>query len=108
MRILRRRILSLIGSLAKVVRVDRLDDDSPTPYLVMSGLCAMSFLQSRANVPTGETWWLLAGGLFYLTGLNFYFKDDKRFYHSIWHLFVLAGSICHYRAVLDCAIAATL
>jgi hemolysin III len=99
---------ALIGSLAKVVRVDRLDDDSPIPYLVMSGLCAMSFLRSLANVSAGETWWLLAGGLFYLAGLNFYFNDEKRFYHSIWHLFVLAGSICHYRAVLDCAIAATL
>jgi hemolysin III len=99
---------ALIGSLAKVVRLDRLDDDSSMPYLVMSGLCVMSLMRRLANAPPDETTWLLAGGLFYLAGLIFFFNDEKRFYHSIWHLFVVAGSICHYRAVLDCAITVTL
>jgi hemolysin III len=97
---------ALVGSLAKVARLDRLDDDSTMPYLVMVGLCVMSFLRSLANVPPGETRWLLAGGLSYLAGLIFFFNDGKRFYHSIWHAFVLAGSICHYRAVLGCVITA--
>jgi hemolysin III len=99
---------ALLGSLVKVVRLGRLDDDSPIPYLVMSGLCVMSFLRLLATVPPGEATWLLAGGLFYLAGLVFFVNDEKRFYHSIWHAFVLAGSICHYRAVLGCAITATL
>jgi hemolysin III len=60
-----------------------------------------------ANTPSGEITWLLAGGLCYLAGAIFYFNDEKRFYHSIWHVFVLAGSICHYRAVLGHAITAT-
>jgi len=98
---------ALIGSCAKVARMSRLDDDSSMPYLVMSVMCVMSVLQFVANIPSGATTWLLAGGLFYLTGAIFYFNDDKPFYHSIWHLFVLAGSICHYRAVLGRAIAAT-
>jgi hemolysin III len=99
---------ALIGSLAKVVRLDRLDDDSSMPYLVMAGLCLMSFPRLLPNVPSGGATWLLAGGLFYLAGLIFFFNDDKRFYHSIWHLFVLAGSICHYRAILGYTITATL
>jgi hemolysin III len=92
---------AVIGSFAKVVRMRRLKDDSPIPYLVMS-VCVMSFSQLLANLPPGESSWLLSGGLFYAGGLLFYFNDQKRFYHSIWHLFVLAGSICHYRAVLGC------
>ena len=52
--------------------------------------------------------WVMTGGLCFLAGANFYFNDEKRFYHSIWHLFVLAGSICHYRAVLGHAISATV
>ncbi len=40
-------------------------------------------------------------------GRSCYFNHEKRFYHSIWHLFVLAGSICHYRVVLGCVITAT-
>jgi hemolysin III len=99
---------ALVGSLAKAARRDRLDHDSCLPYFAMTGLCLMSFRRLLASVPPGEAAWLLAGGLFYLAGLVFFFKDEKRFYHSIWHLFVLAGSICHFRAILGCAIAATL
>ena len=98
---------ALIGSCAKVARISRLDDDSSMPYLVMGVMCVMSVLQLVANIPSGETTWLLAGGLCYLAGAIFYFNDEKRFYHSIWHLFVMAGSICHYRAVLGHAITAT-
>jgi hemolysin III len=54
----------------------------------------------RAGAPPGEIEWLVAGGFFYLVGLAFFIKDDRRFNHMIWHLFVLAGSICHYRAVI--------
>ncbi len=98
---------ALIGCCAKVARMSRLDDDSSMPYLVMGVMCVMSVLQLVANIPSGETSWLLAGGLCYLAGAIFYFNDEKRFYHSIWHLFVLAGSVCHYRAVLGHAIMAT-
>jgi hemolysin III len=99
---------ALIGSCAKVARMSRLDDDSSMPYLVMGVMCVMSARQFVANIPSGQTTWLLAGGLYYLAGAIFYFNDEKRFYHSIWHLFVLAGSICHYRAVLGYVFTATV
>jgi hemolysin III len=45
--------------------------------------------------------WLAAGGVLYTAGIVFYATDHKvRHGHGIWHLFVLAGSICHYIAVL--------
>jgi len=45
--------------------------------------------------------WLAAGGLCYTAGIGFYATDHKlRHGHGIWHLFVLAGSMCHYIAVL--------
>ena len=45
--------------------------------------------------------WLVAGGLFYTGGIVFYATDHKvRNGHGIWHLAVLAGSACHYVAVL--------
>lgn len=45
--------------------------------------------------------WLAAGGLLYTAGIVFYATDHKvRHGHGIWHLFVLAGSMCHYIAVL--------
>jgi hemolysin III len=97
---------ALFGSCAKVARIDQLEDDSAVPYLVMCALCLLPFRQLLAIVPHGETAWILAGDAFYVTGLIFFYNDQKRFYHSIWHLFVLAGSICHYRAVLSYVVAA--
>lgn len=44
--------------------------------------------------------WLLTGGLFYTIGIIFYALDHRNHYfHAIWHLFVLAGSISHYIAI---------
>jgi hemolysin III len=45
--------------------------------------------------------WLAAGGLFYTVGIVFYAFDGRfRHWHGIWHLFVLAGSLMHYVAIL--------
>lgn len=43
---------------------------------------------------------LVAGGLAYTIGILFYIKKDKMFYHFIWHLFVVAGSLFHYMFVI--------
>ena len=42
---------------------------------------------------------LVAGGLCY-TGGVFFFLRDRGYDHAVWHGFVLAGSVCHYAAVL--------
>lgn len=45
--------------------------------------------------------WILAGGIFYTSGIFFYVMSNRfRYFHGIWHLFVLAGSTCHYFSVL--------
>jgi hemolysin III len=51
------------------------------------------------HVPAAGMWWLLAGGLFYSGGVLFYVQKTLFMHHLIWHLFVLAGSICHFLAV---------
>ena len=47
---------------------------------------------------------LVAGGVAYTIGVIFYVHSDLSYYHAIWHTFVLAGSICHFFAVLLYAI----
>ena len=44
--------------------------------------------------------WLLAGGLCYTFGTLFYRCEGRRYFHAIWHVFVLAGSAFHFCAVL--------
>jgi hemolysin III len=91
---------ALVGSLAKVCRVHRLDEDSPLPYVAMSWMVLATSGRLAMNVSPGVFEWLLAGGIFYTIGLVFFVQRDRRFHHAIWHLFVLAGSICHFRAVI--------
>lgn len=40
------------------------------------------------------------GGLSYSIGVYFYLKDDRKYFHAIWHLFVIGGSACHYTSLL--------
>jgi hemolysin III len=44
--------------------------------------------------------WIAAGGLFYTLGIVFFANDRLRYFHALWHVFVLAGSVAHYYAVL--------
>ncbi len=70
-------------------------------YLLMGWLVLTALYPLIENFPTDGLRWLVIGGLFYTSGIIFYALDEKlRHAHGIWHLFVLAGSICHYVAIL--------
>lgn len=70
-------------------------------YLVMGWLALVALEPLLAALPRAGFIWLLAGGIFYTVGTLF-FALDKRYpwMHGVWHLFVLAGSICHYVTIL--------
>lgn len=70
-------------------------------YLMMGWLAVIGVVPLIAAISWPGFWWLAAGGLFYTVGIVFYATDHKvRHGHGVWHLFVLAGSICQYLAVL--------
>ena len=70
-------------------------------YLLMGWLVLVAAGPLSERVPAAGLLWLLMGGLFYTAGLVFYATDSNlRFGHLIWHLFVMAGTTCHYLAVL--------
>lgn len=70
-------------------------------YLVMGWICLLALKPLLQAMPMAGFWWLLAGGLFYTVGIIFYVLDKRlKHAHGIWHLFVLAGSVCHYFTVL--------
>jgi hemolysin III len=50
-------------------------------------------------VPANGLWLLLAGGLSYSVGVVFYIFKNIPYGHSIWHIFVLGGSVCHFLAI---------
>jgi len=70
-------------------------------YLSMGWLVVVAVDPLFARLPAAGLLWLLAGGLFYTAGVVFFATDSRvRFGHLIWHLFVMAGTACHYLAVL--------
>ena len=70
-------------------------------YVLMGWIIIIAIYPLTQNLPSGGLFWLTAGGLFYTGGIGFYVFDKKlRHGHGIWHLFVLAGSISHYLAIV--------
>ena len=70
-------------------------------YLLMGWVVVVAIEPLLARVPTAGLLWLIAGGLSYTAGVAFFAIDSRLLYgHLIWHLFVMAGTACHYFAVL--------
>lgn len=70
-------------------------------YLLMGWLIVIAIQPLSARVPASGLLWLVAGGLSYTLGVIFFALDSRlRYGHFIWHLFVMAGTTCHYFAVL--------
>jgi len=69
-------------------------------YLLMGWLILLAVNPLYARVPASGLLWLFAGGVAYTAGVAFYLADSRLQYgHFIWHLFVMAGTACHYFAV---------
>jgi len=70
-------------------------------YILMGWLVLVALKPLLEALPWAGFVWLLLGGIFYTSGVAFYLFDEKiRYFHGIWHLFVLAGSVSHYVTIL--------
>jgi hemolysin III len=98
--------LALIGIASKLVVGFRLPHLSTGLYLLMGWLIVVAIKPLIENIPRAGLFWLAAGGLAYTGGVAFYGMKRVRYGHMIWHLFVAAGSVCHFIAVLDYSIPA--
>lgn len=69
-------------------------------YLGMGWLVIVSIKPLTANLDPAGIWLLVAGGLCYTAGTAFYVLKKIKYMHAIWHVWVVAGSVCHFLAVL--------
>jgi hemolysin III len=90
--------LCVCGVIFKSLWIGRQKVASTVVYLLMGWCVVFAIRPLLAALPWTGFVWLLAGGLCYTAGVAFY-VNSSRFAHSIWHLFVLAGSVCQYWAV---------
>jgi hemolysin III len=98
--------LALCGVLLKVLWMDAPRWLSVVLYLGMGWVAVVAAPALLQAVPAGGMAWVLAGGLIYSVGALVYgFKRPNPIpgvfgFHELWHLFVVAGSACHFWAVL--------
>ena len=93
--------LALIGIVQELWLGKRTRVLSLIIYFVMGWMIVFAMKPLIAALPTGGLVLVAAGGLAYTVGIIFYVIDERmRHAHGIWHLFVLAGSICQYLSVL--------
>ena len=93
--------LALFGIVAKCTVGFRFPRLSTVFYVAMGWLVVVALPPLVSNVSPAGLGWLVAGGLCYTGGVPFYATDARlRYGHALWHLFVVAGSVCHFFAVL--------
>ncbi|MCE5203915.1 MAG: hemolysin III family protein [Coriobacteriales bacterium] len=92
--------LALAGVVLEAFAIDRPKWMSLPLYIAMGWLVVVAIRPLVANLPSGGVWLLVAGGLAYTLGTVFYILKRVPYMHMVWHLFVLAGSVCHFLAVM--------
>jgi hemolysin III len=96
--------LAILGIVLKLVAGFRWHKVSIAVYVGMGWLAVVAIEPLWEALPGAGIAWLAAGGIAYTAGVAFYVNKRLRYNHAVWHLFVLAGTACHYVAVLRYAL----
>lgn len=91
--------LAIFGITFKLIFEQRFHYVSMIIYLVMGWMIVVAIEPIMGALPVAALIWLVAGGVAYTGGIVFYIWE-KPYNHTIWHLFVMLGSVCHYIAIL--------
>jgi len=92
--------LAVAGVVFKSLAVGRFPAASATVYIMMGWCIVFGVRPLLAAITWHGMMWLGAGGLAYTLGIVFFANDRLHYFHALWHLFVLAGSMAHYFAIL--------
>ena len=92
--------LAVAGVVFKSFAVDRFEVASALVYLFQGWLVVVAARPLLHAIGWHGIAWMGAGGLAYSLGIVFFALDRLLYFHATWHLFVLAGSVAHYFAIL--------
>lgn len=91
--------LAALGIVFKLFFTGKFELLSTMIYLMMGWMAIVAVDELAVSLSNEGLAWLIAGGVSYSAGVIFFIRKKPRYHHAIWHLFVLAGSACHYVAV---------
>jgi hemolysin III len=92
--------MAIAGTVLKALGGVRYTTLSTWTYLAMGWLVVIAAKTVWTLVPGWGLFWLIAGGVAYTAGAVFFMAERIRYFHFVWHLFVVAGTACHFIAVL--------
>ncbi|MBI2336341.1 MAG: hemolysin III family protein [Deltaproteobacteria bacterium] len=91
--------IAIVGILFKTLLRKRFSWLSTLLYVLMGWIIVVALKPLLQMFPAAGLKWLLWGGLFYTVGAGIYSLKRLPYGHTVWHVFVLAGSACHYFAI---------
>ena len=94
-------LCAIAGTAVSFVRLKEHSNIETVCFVGMGLSVLVAFRPLIDSVSTAAVAWIVAEGVCYITGALFYSLNKRRFMHSVFHFFVLAGSICHIIAVWD-------
>ena len=92
---------AIAGTVVSFVRLKEHSNLETLCFVGMGLSVLVAFKPLIDSVSTAAVAWIIAEGVCYITGAVFYSLNKKKYMHSVFHFFVLAGSICHIIAVWD-------
>jgi hemolysin III len=92
--------LAAVGIAVKTWLFGRFRRVGVAVYVGMGWAALVAIEPLLSAMPVGGLLWILAGGLAYTGGIAFYVWKTLPYHHAVWHLFVLAGSVCHWICML--------
>ena len=91
---------AILGIVLNSIDLEKFRKPSVVCYILMGWAVIFAIRPMLRSVNKLSLLFLLIGGLFYTIGVIFYVMKKKRYFHSIWHLFTIGGSVFHWFAVL--------
>lgn len=92
---------AIAGTIVSLIRLKEHSNVETICFVAMGLSVLVAFKPLMNSVSTAAVVWLIAEGVSYITGALFYSFRRRRYMHSVFHFFVLAGSVCHIIAVWD-------
>lgn len=89
-----------LGIVLNAIDLERFRKISVVCYIIMGWAIIAAIVPLINSLPTISLVFLLIGGVLYSVGVIFYAIKKIKYFHSIWHLFTIGGSVFHYFAIL--------
>lgn len=91
---------AVLGVTLNAISVNKFAKLSLALYVIMGWSIVWAGKDVLEALSAGGVWLLILGGVFYTGGILFYLAKKVKYMHSIWHLFVMAGSVLHYFCIV--------